>query len=249
VLAVVYSTVVSANRPPVPTAVAPELAEPPPPPRIEGLRPLEPPGRWIEAAMTQRGGPRPLGVASVEVTGGPRAGGLAVLDGESLAQLAWVDLSAGEPLERLDLPGIPIGDHWLVAARSAATARFSYVSRTRLAMEAEGGEVHGSASIDVTRHRFLLDLCWPDLEGPAPPLAGISLRRVDDPAWRYRPPSSLRDDPDRADDGHRVFELTGLGAGAYEVTVEGAVPVPADAPRLRVTLPGPAAIEIRCENP
>ena len=76
--------------------------------------------------MTEGGGPRRLGVAAVEVLGTPsEGGGLAVLDGESLAVLAWLDLPDGRSPGRLYIAEIPVGDHWLVAARSAALARFA----------------------------------------------------------------------------------------------------------------------------
>lgn len=245
-----YSAIVTASRAGIPTAVDPQLTEPTSPPRVEGLGPLLPSGRWTSAALTGTREQRRTGTAAVDVEG-PQVGtgGLAVLDGDSQAVLAWVELGDRPLPARLELPGIPSGEHWLVAARSVASARFSYVCRVALVMENAGDRVRGAVSIDVTRHRLTLDLEWPELTTSAPPLVSVVLRRDGDPAWRYLPPTSQHEDPERPHDGHRLFDLPGLGAGTYQLSLDGATPVLDDAPELRVTLPRAEPLKIRCQNP
>ena len=116
-------------------------------------------------------------------------------------------------------------------------------------MAQDGDAVRGAASIDVSRHRFTLDLEWFEPDQLVPPIVHVIVQRVGDPAWCYRPSSSEWEKTEQRPPGHRLFEFEGLGAGTYQLKVNGATVEPKSEPLLRITLPGPQVVKIRCEIP
>ena len=243
---------ISSKQVAVPTANPPQLPTPESLPTVYALAPIKPPGGWAAAALGRDRGSREVGAEVIEVgaASAMTAGGVGLLDAESLALLWWSGLAGVELPTTISLPDLPVGAHWLVTAADQRAARFSYLTRQRLQPGGGDDQDVGVMQVDASAYEVTLTLSWPSLADPSPPFAEVTLTRPNDPDWRYRPGGSQVERLPRPQTNQRVFVLRGLGPGDYQLAVEsgdGEV-FAEDVSRLAFTLPGVDEISVRCRR-
>jgi hypothetical protein len=233
------------RQPPIATASPWSLEPPGRPIEVEPLPPIREEATPAPASLRSAGVLRASGVAAVEVAGTLPPGGsvVVVLDGESLVPLAVRRVTGGDGAEPIELAGIPEGDHRVVVAPDAESARAFYRTRVPLSMVWDQGRLRGAARIDGTAHSVEVELVWdgevPD--GPRPPLVPL-LRRADDPRWRHRGSSRHVEFVS----GGAFCRFDGLGAGRYDLAFDGIEVLPEDRDKLAFSPPVSGRITIRC---
>ncbi len=212
---------------------------------VQDLAPMTLPPRAAPAAFREIRTELPAGVATIELVGASGAElaagtGVAVLDGRSGALLAWHELVGAAPA-LLSFADIPAGDHWVTLASGRAHARFGYATRVPLKMAQEGDAVAGSATLEVGTQDVTVALAWATDEPPCYLVLPL-VRRLDDAAWRL--PSDAFDPVTKGS----TMVLRRLGAGSYELQLEGVDVVADKRSLLRFTIPGTDRIELQCRR-
>jgi hypothetical protein len=239
-----YAAFLSVRDEPVPTVARPALAP------VEDTRPPLPPlppaptvRRAADASVA--GQARPVGEVRVKLTGdAPDGVGVALVAEDSRAVVGF-ELAAAAQDGSLTFAGVPAGDYWVALTAAAADASHRYLTRTRVGVVQTTAGVGGEATLDLTLVALEVSLLSADGMHPLPHVP-VELERAGEPAWCMRRPERPPPQPglDLTDREGNVT-LGPIGMGRYRLRIAGYEPVPADAAKLDVDVPGPAEITLR----
>ena len=215
-----YALLVTWNQGSTPTAEASALASPPdwpaPPAALPSPKTARPTAAALQTAPAIAA-ERPAVLATLSVAGVTGTAVAAVIDATSGTVHGWQSFDAEAAPASIEFASLPAGEHWLLAARQLAGARFTYLARTRVRVE-RAAAAPIPAALEVAMHRVRIELSWPEGRIPTDFVPVPMLRRIDDTEWRYRPPTGASSIPDDAAGG---IELV-LASGHYTVSLAGA---------------------------